>query len=67
MLVDDFKGKYLLLIYIETIFVILYYHLAKMTEAKSFLQPIIQQEKEGKVPDCDAMNFVHTMYHLILK
>ncbi|GLV39910.1 Something about silencing 10 [Carabus blaptoides fortunei] len=39
---------------------------AKMSEVKSFLQPIIQQEKEGKIPDCDAMNFVHTMYHLIL-
>lgn len=39
----------------------------KLQELKFFLMPLISREKEGSVSDCEALQFVRSLYHLILK
>lgn len=38
----------------------------RMTEMKEILEPFLKLVKNGTCPDCDAVTFVKTKYHLVL-
>ncbi|XP_019869298.1 something about silencing protein 10 [Aethina tumida] len=38
----------------------------KLVIAKDFLQPVLNQYRQGKIPNCGAIDFVQTHYELIL-
>ncbi|XP_023024646.2 UTP3 small subunit processome component Sas10 [Leptinotarsa decemlineata] len=38
----------------------------KIVIARDFLRPVLQKYKKGKIPNCEAVDFVQTQYELIL-